>query len=83
VVGLIKQDYDISDDGMLRYEPVVVDELGYLYQVEDYLDNSVMMGGLHWDHCTHFYHPHIDGPVSDAPRIRDLFGSNLSIEAQS
>jgi hypothetical protein len=31
-----------------------------------------LMGGVHWDHSTHIYQPHVDGPVTDAPRIRRL-----------
>jgi hypothetical protein len=75
VVGLVEKDWatDADDDRLLRdlqYEPVVVDEIGLLYPVYDYLDQ--VMGGLHWDHSSHFYRPHTDGPVGDAPRICDL-----------
>lgn len=54
----------------LPLEPVVADETGSLYAVDDYLETVV--GGLHWDHTYHFYWPHVDGPVTDAPRIREL-----------
>jgi hypothetical protein len=75
VVGLVEQDWFAQDEdgplgSHLPYEPVVVDEIGLLYPVNDYLNQ--VMGGLHWDHCTQLYRPHIDGPVGDAPRIRDL-----------
>ena len=53
-----------------RYQPVVVDECGLLFEVNDYLES--VMGGCHWDHCSHFYQPHVDGPITDAPRIRSL-----------
>lgn len=54
----------------LRYRPVVVDECGLLFEVYDYIES--VMGEAHSDCCSHFYCPHIDGPVSDAPRIREL-----------
>jgi hypothetical protein len=50
--------------------PVVVDECGITFEVYDYLESR--MGESHWDCATHFYEPHIDGPVTDSPRIRQL-----------
>ena len=55
VVGLVEKAWRNDEDGPLGdlpYEPVVVDECGLLYPVYDYCDS--VMGGLHWDHCTHF-----------------------------
>jgi hypothetical protein len=66
-----KDDDSFADS--LPYEPVVVDEIGNVYAVWDYLDWTFWCGGARgyqWEHCAHFYRPHIDGPVSDAPRIR-------------
>lgn len=68
VVGLIQQDWRESELQQLSYEPVVVDEVGLLYSANDYL--AELMGDLHWDNAHHTYQPHIDGPVSDAPRIK-------------
>jgi hypothetical protein len=72
VVGLVAKGWatDDADDplrDLLPYDPVVVDETGELWAVYDYLHE--VMGSLHWDHCTHFYRPHIDGPIEDAPRV--------------
>jgi hypothetical protein len=74
VVGLIgshplRDKYDNNvRSRYLGYYPVVVDEIGSLYDVYDYLE--CVMGESHWDCASHFYRPHIDGPVSDAPRVR-------------
>jgi hypothetical protein len=73
VVALIASDRKAQWTG-LDWEPVVVDEVGQFHPVYDYLE--YVMGGLHWDHSTHFYRPHIDGPVSDAPRIREASPPN-------
>jgi hypothetical protein len=54
----------------LHYAPIVVDECGLLFEVYDYIES--VMGGCHWDHSTHFYQPHVDGPVTNAPRIREV-----------
>lgn len=59
-----------SDDRRLTTHPLVVDELGEVYEVHDYLES--LLGENHWDHATHFYVPHVSGPVSSAPRIRRL-----------
>jgi hypothetical protein len=68
VVALITNDRRDQWTG-LDWEPVVVDEIGQFHTVHDYLE--YVMGGLHWDCSSHFYRPHIDGPVSDAPCIRE------------
>lgn len=72
VVGLIERDWD-SIGRELNYEPVVVDEIGLCLTVTDYL--TEIMGGLHWDHASATYQPHIDGPVDDAPRIKQVVDS--------
>jgi hypothetical protein len=77
VVGLIDRYYhgdDVRRRG-LPYQPVIVDEVGVLFAVDDYLEE--LMGGLHWDHSTAIYMPHVDGPVSDAPHIRRGDGQAL------
>jgi hypothetical protein len=48
--------------------PVVVDGFGKCFEAYDYCES--LMGPDHWDCATHFYEPHIAGPVTDAPRIR-------------
>ena len=50
--------------------PVVVDQYGSAFEAYDYCES--LMGPDHWDCATHFYEPHIDGPVTDAPRIRPI-----------
>jgi hypothetical protein len=52
----------------LRWDVIVVDECGLSYSADDYLQE--LMGDLRWDCSTDIYQPHIDGPISDAPRIR-------------
>ena len=75
VVGLIQQDWD-GDCPWMSYEPVVVDECGLLCTAYDYMQE--LMGDNHWDHTHHTYQPHIDGPVSDAPRIKVVAGSAVT-----
>ncbi|MBU3749822.1 MAG: hypothetical protein FGM52_05125 [Mycobacterium sp.] len=61
-------------DKELTTHPLVVSELGQVYEVHDYLET--LLGGDHWDYTAHFYEPHVSGPVSNAPRIRySLVGS--------
>lgn len=80
VVGLvIPSFYDAQDvtrrlraetpwDRQLPFEPVVVDECGLLFTAHDYL--AVVMRGDCWEDGSYFYRPHLDGPVTDAPRVR-------------
>jgi hypothetical protein len=77
VVGLVfAESYEGPDDPLsvrrdgdsLLSFPLVVDEIGAVYQVHEYLCHIV--GDSHWETTAHFYRPHISGPVTDAPRIR-------------
>ncbi len=52
----------------LPFEPVVVDEVGCLLLASDYL-GYVISEEPHSEDGSYFYRPHIDGPVSDAPRV--------------
>jgi hypothetical protein len=78
VVGLVfRSTYDgpaspftaRRDGDSLFALPLVVDEIGSIYELHDYLHNVV--GSSHWECTAHFYRPHISGPVSDAPRVRE------------
>jgi len=70
VVGLLIDDDMSSSAGQFKWlngvEPIIVDDVGCLYTVSDYVAEH---------HCAddsgvQFYRPHIDGPVTDTPRIR-------------
>jgi len=68
VVGLVFQPPNPPTGQHFNAYPVVVDEVGCVFEVHDYRES--LMGPDHWDCATHFYEPHIDGLVTDAPRIR-------------
>lgn len=59
-----------KDGDWLHTEELVVDDLGNVFPVHEYLRSVV--GTSHWECAAHFYRPHIDGPVTDAPRIREV-----------
>lgn len=50
----------------LYFEPLIADGMGEILAPRAYLE-GVFGGGLHWDHCTHFYFPHVDDGVEDDP----------------
>ncbi len=69
--------YDIDGarewDRHLPFEPVVVDEIGLLFTAHDYLGQ--VLSEDCWEDGSHFYRPHLDGPVTAAPRIRRFSSS--------
>lgn len=62
------RDIDEHADFGLAHDELIVDETGSLFRVHDYLGS--LMGDDHWDHVTAIYQPHVDGPITDAPRFR-------------
>jgi hypothetical protein len=59
-----------KDGDWLHADEIIVDEGGSVYLVREYLHRLV--GDCHWECAMHFYRPHIDGPVTDAPAIREV-----------
>jgi len=68
VVGLVFQPENPATGESFNAYPVVVDEDGCIFEVHDYLES--LMGESHWECATHFYEPHINGPVTNAPLIQ-------------
>jgi len=59
-----------KDGDWLHTEELIVDELGNVYQISEYLRRVV--GSCHWECVSSFYRPHLDGPVTDAPALREV-----------
>ncbi len=67
-VALIVRPSAVNECTGLDADVIVADEVGCLFPANDYLEQ--LMGDIHWDHASHIYQPHVDGPVADGPRIR-------------
>ena len=72
VVGLLikgpTNPFALKDGHSLQTVELVVNEFGHVQPVHNYL--HMVVGSAHWDCTASFYRPHINGPVTDAPRIR-------------
>jgi hypothetical protein len=70
VALIITDPIETREETGIVHDIIVVDEVGELFRHHDYLES--LMGDWHWDHVMSFFQPHIDGPVTDAPKFQRL-----------